>query len=164
MALPLEPGMKFLVPLPDGQFLPGYVVHDGNMFTLVNIFSNAQSTRSAPEQFAMQNLLLRDYVIGDHVFSRSKKVIDTPWILFRTKKLEAPLPPEIDGMLIGSPGQEMVEDFATGKMSRTATAEDLTRLPRHAIKVAGYYSLAVQAALLGKEVVLDPVKREYVII
>lgn len=163
MAKPLEPGMKFLVPLQDGRFLPGYVVVYGNLFSLVNIFSNAQSDKFEPECFPQKDLLLRDFMIGDHVFSKSKKVIDTPWILFRKNKVANPLSPEIEGIIIGSHGLETVEDLYTGKTIRTASAEDLKRLPRHGVKVASYYSLAVEAALLGKVVKLDPDRRQYFI-
>lgn len=163
MAKPLEPGMKFLVPLPDGRFLPGYVVVYGNLFTLVNIFSNAQDDKSEPECFPQKDLFLRDFMVGDHVFSKSKRVIDVPWILFRTKRVRDPLPPGIEGIVIGESGLETVKDLATGKISRSASKEDLKRLPRHGIKVASYYSLAVEAALLGKVVKLDPDSRHYFI-
>lgn len=163
MAKPLEPGMKFLVPLPDGRFLPGYVVVYGNLFSLVNIFSNTQSDKSDPECFPQESLLLRDFMIGDRVFSKSKRVIDTPWVLFRKNKIADPLSPEIEGIIIGSHDLEKVEDLYTGKTIRTASAEDLKRLPRHGIKVASYYSLAVEAALLGKVVKLDPDRRQYFI-
>jgi hypothetical protein len=102
MAEPLEPGMKFLMPLPDGRFLPGYVVVYGNLFSLVNIFSNDRNDKSEPECFSQKDLLLWDFMIGDHVFSKSKKVIDTPWVLFRTKKVADPLSPGIEGVIIGS--------------------------------------------------------------
>lgn len=163
MVKPLEPGMKFLVPLPDGRFLPGYIVVYGNLFSLVNIFFNAQNDKSEPERFSQKDILLRDFMIGDHVFSKSKKVMDVPWILFRTKRVRDPLPPGIEGIIIGSHGLETVRDLSSGKISRSASEEDLKRLPRHRIKIASYYSLAVEAALLGKVVKLDPEKRQYFI-
>lgn len=163
MTKPLEPGMKLLVPLSGGKFLPGYVVVDGKLYTLANIFSNAQDDKSEPNVFPEKALLIRDFMIGDHVFSKSKRIINVPWILFRGRKVRDPLPPGIEGIIIGSSGQEVVEDLLSGKASRAASEEDLKRLPRHGIKVAEYYALAVEAALLGKLVKLDPDRREYYI-
>lgn len=164
MVQPLQTGQKFLVPLSSGEFAPGYVVHQGNLFTLVNIYSNVQDSRSEPTDFPSGSLLLRDWLIGDHVFSRSKKVIDLPWVLFRTKLVEKPDHPQIEGVVFGEHGRECVKDVMTGKVIRDpATPSDIRDLPRHGIKVAHYYSLFVEAKLLGKEVVLETEPRRYVI-
>lgn len=164
MVKSLEPGMKFLIPLSDGQFLPGYVVFDGNMFTLVNVFANKQKERKEPMEFPEDKILFQDWLIGDHVFSRSKKVIEVPWVMFRTKKVEKPLSPSVDGIIIGELGYEKVEDLDSSKILREPPTEaDFKNLPKHSIKSARYYSLAAEATLLGKEVKLDPETRKYVI-
>jgi hypothetical protein len=165
MVKSLETGMKFLIPLSDGTFLPGYIVLDGNMFTLVNVFSNKESVRKEPLEFPEENILLRDWLIGDHVFSRSKKVIEIPWVMFRTKKVEEPLPPQIDGLIIGSRGTEHVVDLHSSKtLRRPPNQEDYANLPRHGIKSASFYSLAAEAKLLGKTVELKMPERKYVIV
>lgn len=165
MVKSLERGQKFLVPLPNGTYAPGYVVLDGNLFTLVNIFENVQPSRTEPIDFPADRVLLRDWLIGDHVFSRSKKTIETPWILFRTKFIQEPDEPQIEGIIFGERGHEIVKGFGTSQVLRDpATPEDLLRLPRHSIKDAEYYSLCVQAKFKGKDVKLDPKTREYIII
>lgn len=163
MVKPLEPGMKFLVPLKGGGFLPGYVSAYGNMFTLVNIFDNVQSKREAPTSFPEDRILFRDWLIGDHVFSRSKRAIETPWILYRENRVENPLTPRIEGIIIGESGREKVESLSTGETIRTATREDLRRLPKHEIESARYYSLSVEAQLQGRNVEFDPISREFYI-
>lgn len=165
MVKSLERGQKFLVPLPDGAFAPGYIVLDGNLFTLVNIFRNLQSSRTEPMDFPDEQILFRDWLIGDHVFSRSKRIIEFPWVLFRTKFVPEPAHPQIEGIIFGERGHEKVKGFKTGQIIRDpATQEDLLSLPRHGIKEAGYYSLCVQAKFEGKEVKLDPNTREYVFV
>lgn len=165
MVKSLERGQKFLVPLPDGTYAPGYVVRDGNLFTLVNIFKNVQSSRAEPMDFPNDHVLFRDWLIGDHVFSRSKKIIESPWVLFRTKFVPEPDEPEIEGIVFGERGREKVKGFVTGQVIRDpATPEDLLRLPRHSIKDAEYYSLCVQAKFKNKDVKLDPKTREYIFV
>lgn len=164
MVKSLEPGQKFLVPLKDSTFLPGYVVLAGNMFTLVNIFRNRQQERTEPMSFPSDELFFRNWLIGDHVFSRSKKMMEVPWILFRTKKAESVLPPTFDGLIIGSHGSEHVVSLQGGEvLRRPPTEADFENLPRHGIKVGRYYSLCVEAKLIGKSVNLDPETRKYVI-
>ena len=164
MVKSLERGQKFLVPLPDGKFIPGYVVHQGRMFTLVNIFRDILDKRAEPKGFEESEILMRDWLIGDHVFSRSKKVIETPWVLYRTKKVDDPLPPSFEGIIEGGPGREYVVGLESDAIvRRPPNPDDFDRLPKHAIRSARYYSLFVEAALNGKQVVLDEEKREYVI-
>lgn len=164
MVKSLEPGMKFLIPLSDGRFLPGYVVLDGNLFTLVNVFSNAQGESKEPMNFPEDQILFRDWLIGDHVFSRSKRIIEIPWRLFRNKKLDKPDSPQIEGRIFGEIGREVVKDLSTSKVIREIpTKEDFDSLPRHEIKSADYYAIAAEAKLLGKKVVLKMPEREYVI-
>ena len=113
--------------------------------------------------FPDDQVLFRDWLIGDHVFSRSKKIIDVPWVLFRTKFVSEPDDPKIEGLIFGERGHEKVKGFKTGQIIRDpATEKDLLKLPRHNIKDAEYYSICVQAKIEGKEVKLDPNTREYV--
>lgn len=165
MVKSLERGQKFLVPLPDGKFAPGYVVLDGNLFTLVNIYANLQIDRTEPMDFPDDQIIFRDWLIGDHVFSRSKRVMEYPWVLFRSKFVSEPDAPHIDGIIFGEKGHEKVKGFETGQVVRDpATQEDLKNLPRHGIKEAEYYSLSVEAKLKGKIVKLDPQTREYIFV
>lgn len=162
MTRPLIPGQTFLIPLQDGRALPGYVVHDGHMFTLVNVYRTVQDTLTEPQSFETGEILLRDWLVGDHVFSRSKKIMPTPWKLFSKARYAGAEPPHIDGIIIGSRGTEhVVSIHDQSELRRPPTEEDFAKLPKHRIKVGSYYSLAAEAAFLGKEVYLDPEERIY---